>query len=505
MRILDFGLAKLRDGAGSDVSLSQMAVGTPSYMSPEQARGSKVDARSDVYSAGVLVFELLAGRKPFVADEAYALLDMHRETAPPRLAEAAPERSFSPELEAAIARALAKSADDRFQTAAAFMEALGAAPEAGRVTTVPPELGRAATEAMPSQPPVPAAPAAQGAELPPPPPEASDSLVVPRRGGGRLAPLGLLLVVLGGLAYWRYRRSQAADTRPPHAAARHAAAAPDAGPPAHGPGPTQPASAGMSEAPVAGPDAAPAVHVAAAPAAPDAAPPPADAGAGAADAEPEVARLSPEEQAEPVAPVPEQAKVEESKVDAPEEQPRPEPGARPVTSVADAQALIVAGKKLEAIVGLQRLRRQNPKSAYIPYLLGNLYFERLWFTQGLEAYGGAVANDHSYRGRATLSRNAIRALGAGKTHAKAYALLKNVVGRSALPYLRRAAAADPSGDVRARAAALVRALDPPRKPPKKHRSGRSRGTALADARKGTLAGRSSRGRTRPSGSRTPAG
>jgi hypothetical protein len=299
--------------------------------------------------------------------------------------------------------------------------------------------------------------------------EASESHVPTRGGGGRALLFFVLLVALGGTVYWRYFRHHAKKAQ--HTAA-HPAAPPAAGVTKPKPKPgndKQPTGPLMTEAPeavrpapdAARPDAAPAVVIAPPPS-PDAALP----DAGAADAEPDLAKLPPEEQAEPVAPVPEVAKVEEAKVDAPETQPKPVP-AKPVTSVADAQALITAGKKLEAIVGLQKLWRDNPKSAYIPYLLGNLYFERLWYTQGLQAYAGAVAADHSYRARATLNHNAIRALGAAKTASRAYAFIKIGLGRSALPYLRHAATSDPAADVRARSAALVRALEPKKLPPKK--------------------------------------
>jgi serine/threonine-protein kinase len=106
VRILDFGLAKLRD---ADASNSSLVVGTPSYMSPEQASGKKVDARCDVYATGVVLFELLTGEKPFFSDQAFEVIRMHLETRPPRLADKLPGASFSPELEAMLARALAKA------------------------------------------------------------------------------------------------------------------------------------------------------------------------------------------------------------------------------------------------------------------------------------------------------------------------------------------------------------------------------------------------------------
>ncbi len=140
LRILDFGLAKLRDGPQMTAGL---AVGTPSYMSPEQtgAEGA-IDARTDLYAVGVLLFELLAGRKPFHSENVGELLLMHRERPAPLLRTVAPDGGFSAALEAVVDKALSKLADDRFQSATAFSEALAATPEgrggmAARPATVP--------------------------------------------------------------------------------------------------------------------------------------------------------------------------------------------------------------------------------------------------------------------------------------------------------------------------------------------------------------------------------
>jgi eukaryotic-like serine/threonine-protein kinase len=84
VRILDFGLAKLVD---ADQSVSSVVVGTPSYMSPEQASAKKVDARADVYATAVVLFELLTGEKPFHHEQALQLIRMHIEKPPPDLAE----------------------------------------------------------------------------------------------------------------------------------------------------------------------------------------------------------------------------------------------------------------------------------------------------------------------------------------------------------------------------------------------------------------------------------
>ena len=135
VRILDFGLAKLRDDA---VFTSGMALGTPGYMSPEQTLGRPVDERADVYAVGILLHELVAGLKPFVADQPHDVMRMHRDAAPPPLRQVG--AAVSPELEAAVLRALAKAPADRFPSASAFLDALRGLPEAASMPTPAPVL-----------------------------------------------------------------------------------------------------------------------------------------------------------------------------------------------------------------------------------------------------------------------------------------------------------------------------------------------------------------------------
>ncbi|HEX8706260.1 MAG TPA: serine/threonine-protein kinase, partial [Myxococcaceae bacterium] len=138
VRILDFGLAKLRDTAPG-LTLG-MPVGTPSYMAPEQIRGEEVDARTDLYSAGVLLFELLTGQKPFHSERAAAVMLQHQEAPPPSLGSLMPGAGFSPALEALVSKALAKKPEDRFQSAGAFASAQEALPEAAMTPAPSPVL-----------------------------------------------------------------------------------------------------------------------------------------------------------------------------------------------------------------------------------------------------------------------------------------------------------------------------------------------------------------------------
>ena len=116
VRILDFGLAKLREQTtGLTVG---MAIGTPSYMAPEQTLGHAVDARTDVYTVGLVLYEMLAGETPFWSDETHELLRMQREDEP------APIEGLAPSLWNVVARALAKNPGDRYASSAEFAAAL---------------------------------------------------------------------------------------------------------------------------------------------------------------------------------------------------------------------------------------------------------------------------------------------------------------------------------------------------------------------------------------------
>jgi serine/threonine-protein kinase len=130
-KLLDFGMAKLL-GDSSVHTVSGVPMGTPLYMSPEQARGEKVDGRSDVYALGVLCHEMLTGHVPFTGESPLAVLVSHLTVAPPRASEVCPE--LSPELDAPILHMLHKEADGRPATAGdALLELVNAAERAGHV------------------------------------------------------------------------------------------------------------------------------------------------------------------------------------------------------------------------------------------------------------------------------------------------------------------------------------------------------------------------------------
>ena len=109
VRILDFGLARLRGAVGRDATQSNIVVGTPNYMAPEQTvGGGLIDARTDIYAVGVVLFEMVCGDRPFQAEDTLALLGMHRAAPIPRLADRMPGEVALPRgLQELIEKAMA--------------------------------------------------------------------------------------------------------------------------------------------------------------------------------------------------------------------------------------------------------------------------------------------------------------------------------------------------------------------------------------------------------------
>jgi hypothetical protein len=282
-----------------------------------------------------------------------------------------------------------------------------------------------------------------------PPPTPTPSVPPPPPAGrARWTVAALLLFGAAAVGAWRFIESE-----------RRVAVAPDAGrpaaPPAKPPKPAPPPRPAPAAVVAPPPDAPRPPPDAPAPPPPDARPPPPpDAPPPDAPDDDTDATVPPEEMEEPVAEVAPEQPVRDEEIDSVKPPPAPPPPVE-VKTVADAEALITAGKSSEAIAALERLREKNLKSAYIPYLLGNLYFERKWWTDGLEAYHAAIRANRAYRDRAVLVRNAIRALSSAKTVSRARTLLLKDVGMAGVPYLRLAARGDPNGTVRVRANAIL--------------------------------------------------
>jgi serine/threonine protein kinase len=142
VKVMDFGIARAMSDASSTMTQTAAVVGTAQYLSPEQARGENVDSRSDVYSAGCLLYELLTGRPPFVGDSPVAVAYQHvREPAAPPSDH---DTDLSPEIDAIVMKALAKRVEDRYQSAAAMRNDieryLAGRPVHAVVPPVPPPL-----------------------------------------------------------------------------------------------------------------------------------------------------------------------------------------------------------------------------------------------------------------------------------------------------------------------------------------------------------------------------
>jgi eukaryotic-like serine/threonine-protein kinase len=137
VKVMDFGIARALADASS-VTQTAAVIGTAQYLSPEQARGEKVDARSDVYSLGCVLYEILTGEPPFIGDSPVAVAYQHvrEDPTPPSQRHA----GISPELDAVVLKSLAKNPDNRYQTAAEMRADLirvhsGETPDAPKVLT----------------------------------------------------------------------------------------------------------------------------------------------------------------------------------------------------------------------------------------------------------------------------------------------------------------------------------------------------------------------------------
>jgi len=134
VKVMDFGIARAMADASATMTQTQAVIGTAQYLSPEQARGETVDARSDLYSTGCLLFELLTGRPPFVGDSPVSVAYQHVREIPQ------PPSTFNPsvgaDLDRVVLHALAKDRDDRYPDAHAFRADLLAALE-GRPVHAP--------------------------------------------------------------------------------------------------------------------------------------------------------------------------------------------------------------------------------------------------------------------------------------------------------------------------------------------------------------------------------
>ena len=137
VKVLDFGIVKLANAVGTLTAVGRGVPGTPEYMSPEQARNATLDARTDLYSLGVMLFEMLTGRVPFRGRTDVETLMMQARDPAPRVAAVAPQ-PLDDRLVQVVERALAKRPENRFSSAAEMRDALlVCAEDSDAVITVP--------------------------------------------------------------------------------------------------------------------------------------------------------------------------------------------------------------------------------------------------------------------------------------------------------------------------------------------------------------------------------
>ncbi|WP_031483253.1 protein kinase domain-containing protein [Streptomyces bicolor] len=120
VKVMDFGIARAMQSGVTSMTQTGMVVGTPQYLSPEQALGRAVDARSDLYSVGIMLFQLVTGRLPFDADSPLAIAYAHVQEEP--VAPSSINRALPPAVDALVARALKKNPNERFPSAESMRE-----------------------------------------------------------------------------------------------------------------------------------------------------------------------------------------------------------------------------------------------------------------------------------------------------------------------------------------------------------------------------------------------
>jgi HEAT repeat protein/tRNA A-37 threonylcarbamoyl transferase component Bud32 len=237
LKILDFGIAKSVGVGPEGEHLTQAGsvMGTPEYIAPEQIRGRPVDGRADLYAMGIVLYELVAGKRPYQAREVLPLLMAHLKEDPPDF-DATPEQNIPEFLPAVIRKAMAKAPDDRYQDARAFAEAMGLDSIAS--ATTPSEdpwrakmAGDGLDEAASA-----AARAQIGQRTQPGVVEPTGQLPSqPAQSTARwLAPVALLLISLGAIAAYfatgvREKGTQAPVAKAPHSDARATAPQIDSG------------------------------------------------------------------------------------------------------------------------------------------------------------------------------------------------------------------------------------------------------------------------------------
>jgi serine/threonine-protein kinase len=397
IKILDFGLAKLAHGSGeatTQLTHTGHVLGTPGYMAPEQAKGAITDERTDIYAVGVILYQMVVGRRPFVAESPLAVLRMHADDPPVPPRKASPDGKVSVELEAAILRALEKPPGLRFQTAEEFAAAL-AATEEGRASSIPmvelsvPEVEAPGTRTR----------AGKRRAVKKAPQRRKKS----RRWSWQIVVGAVVLAAAGaGAIGWTLlsRHGQSQVRQKLDSAV----------------GGAKEALRQLTPSPK--------------PADP---PKPKRDDDDDDDGDATAPRDTPGVQLETA------SRASNSK--------------KPL-HLRDASRLLAAGKIDDSIQVLYQLRKQTPRSPDVALLLGHAYFAKLWRTDGLREYDEAIQLRAQARNDRSLLRNAVVALD-DPTFKLARTLIRKRVGAAAIPELRRAEQSAKNPKVQKRAGRLA--------------------------------------------------
>jgi serine/threonine-protein kinase len=437
VRILDFGLARLAET--STKLTTGIVVGTPNYMAPEQCKGGDIDGRTDVYACGVVLFEMLTGRKPFLADDPLQVVRKHLLEAPPTLRSVEPRIDFG-DLEAVVAKALAKAPKDRFDSAVDMSKAVEAAAAKQVKTSAAALFARAVPEGAASV-------GSQQATM--------SGWNVPSGGapaagaGTQMLSDSMMIGVEDASSGQVPASGPVASSLPP---------LPSAGPyvPPAGIGDPSFASNGTPGAPLVVPPTRPSPV---APSAPAARPIPQlpftkkqlmiggggllglvlliaiVAGSGG-DKKKTAATQKPA------------AGSGSSVVEV-------EPKADPVPAIIERATGMLASEDYDGAVRVLRAaRKQHPESAEIAFLAGKAYFGQLWWSDGVDSFRAAIKLDPSYRENPELLKTVLKGfLTTPDRDDRIVSFMRKDIGPPLRPYLEETAQKHPKKALRARAQA----------------------------------------------------
>jgi len=401
VRLLDFGMAKFMDGssaknAGNDtLTRAGIVFGTPAYMSPEQAKGGNADARTDVYAAGILLFELLAGKRPFL-DPTYEGIIMEHLTQPvPSLAKVRTSLTTAPLFQPIVDKAMAKKPSARFKDAEAMLVALE-----GVIAKLPDGALKGARRSL--TPPV--------------------LRVIP--SGARFFRRALAVVMLAGLVgavgtyFVRDRVAPVAtDARPGKPSKKV-------------PPPSKPAPPPASALPAAPP--------------PKPEPPPAPPAQAKAPDETAAPAKKPEPKAEPPEPAeapkaqrPREPRENDRQPRSAARDPWKAPAPKVLRSIRD-RVNHGAHMSQKALTPVYEYAHENPGDPRPWLLLGHAYAKLDWFSDAVDRYVKAYHVDSASRGDPQMLADLIKAAAHPGAAGAAARAVRDIYGADAIPALEKA-------------------------------------------------------------------